>query len=199
MSERMPFTSRRGFVTSTGFGILSLYGLWAGFGAAPLPSFGLGHDEGHGALPEAGYGGHGGAHGPSAEEFRREVEAYAKRHGLADGSVRPGSGEDDHGGHGGAHAEAEPVDVPFMAFQWGFEPSFLRLDRDVPYRFRMMAIDATHGASIQLGPASRIIRLRRGVLSEQTMTFRRAGDYLVYCTVYCGVAHDRMHGRIAVA
>lgn len=115
----------------------------------------------------------------------------------------------EHGtaaGHGTAPASAPPpapaaapIDVYLMAYQWGFAPDTLRLDAGQPYRFRMMAVDASHGASIRLGPASRIIRLRRGALTEQELTFTRPGSYLVYCTVYCGQAHDRMTGRIIVA
>lgn len=30
------FTTRRGFIAATGFGVVSLYGLWAAYGAAPL-------------------------------------------------------------------------------------------------------------------------------------------------------------------
>ena len=83
--------------------------------------------------------------------------------------------------------------------QWAYLPGVLRLQTGVPYRFRMMAMDSTHGAAIALGAGSRIIRLRPGVLVEQELTFKRPGEYLVYCTVYCGLPHGRMQGRIIVA
>ena len=63
----------------------------------------------------------------------------------------------------------------------------------------MMASDVTHGASLQLGIGSRIIRLRPNVVTEQTITFNRPGPVLVYCTVFCGPAHDAMKARILVA
>ena len=206
------FTARRGFVAGAGFGMVSLYLLWAGYGAAPL---GLGgHDAAEDAhAPEAG--GHGGGHGGAAktqiEEFKGLVERFVEQHKLADGSVQPrraaapAAAAHGHGAHDAhpaapeAAGSAEPVDVYLMAYQFGFLPAVLRLEAGVAYRFRMMAVDVAHGASVRVGPGSRIVRLRPGTLVEQDLTFQRAGEHLLYCTVYCGLAHDRMQGRIVVS
>lgn len=205
----MHFTARRGFIAGAGFGMVSLYLLWAGYGAAPLGF------DGHGEAGESeaqGAGGHGGAHAGAAkaqaEEFRGLVERFVEQHKLPDGSVRPRApspvtapgGHAAHGGHSAATeaAGAGPIDVYLMAYQFGFMPAVLRLEAGVPYRFRMMAVDVTHGASVRVGPGARIVRLRPGALVEQELTFQRAGEHLLYCTVYCGLAHDRMQGRIIV-
>ncbi|MBP2305204.1 hypothetical protein GBZ48_00085 [Azospirillum melinis] len=207
MSERH-FTTRRGFIAALGFSAVSLYGAWAAYGAAPLP-FGGRKD----AAPEPdAHGGHGAAAGMAPEEFRFEHDFFVQKYAQKDGSVNPHADADAHGGdaHGGhGHADAghdhgaeltsvEPVDVYLMAQKFAYSPDVLRLKAGVPYRFRMMADDITHGASIQLGSASRIIRLRPNVVTEQSITFTKPGEYLVYCTVYCGQAHDAMHGRIIV-
>ncbi len=181
------FTARRGFIAGAGFGMVSLYLLWAGYGAAPL-GFG-----GHGAQPGDGHGAgaHGGGHGAvggmQIEEFRALVQRFVDEHGQPDGSVRPRRA-----------AALAPADVYLMAFQFGFTPQVLRLETGVPYRFRMMAVDVAHGASIRIGPGARIVRLRPGALVEQELTFQQPGEHLLYCTVYCGLAHDRMQGRIIV-
>ncbi len=219
--EGRSLSTRRGFVAAASFGAVSLYGLWAGYGAAPFRILGRG---GHGEEPaaavgEPGHGGHGEALGPSADEFRRLTDEFVARHREPDGSVRvdpPGlsvaamssAAGSDHGAHGTSHAAAStpapastasiPAEVYLLAQKWSFEPDVLRLGAGVPYRFRMMAVDVSHGASIQLGRGSRIIRLRQGALFEQELTFTRPGEYLVYCTVYCGIGHDRMSGRIVV-
>lgn len=204
------FTTRRGFIAACGFGILGLYGLWAGYGAAPLPFLGGSHEpEGEGGAHEVAGGGHGAGGTVSPEEFRRGVEEFAARYRQPDGSVKPGGAgatADAHASHGMAHganqaAEAAggPDDVYLMAYQWGFEPAVLRLEANRTYRLRMMAVDVSHGAAIQLGRGSRIVRLRTNTLVEQTKTFARPGEYLVYCTVYCGPGHARMQGRLIVA
>jgi cytochrome c oxidase subunit II len=218
------FTTRRGFIATMGFGAVGLYGAWAAYGAAPLP-FSLGTGEHTHSPPEpgpapGGHGGHGGQGGLPPEDFLQEHQAFLSRFRQQDGTVAPSSPAGalttaaDHGGHGGhgdahgGHAPSaapgasrtdEPIDVYLLAYRFGFEPDDLRLEVRQPYRFRMMASDVAHGASLQLGPASRIIRLRPNVVSDQTITFTRPGEYLVYCTVYCGVAHDAMKGRIVVA
>lgn len=178
-------TTRRGFIAATSFAAVSLYGLWAAFDAAPLP-FVHGHDE----EPGGGHGGHGAGTGPGAEEFRRATEAFAEQNRQADGSVAVPA---EHAGHGA------PADVYLMAYRWGFEPSALRLDAGGRYRFRMMAVDVSHGAGLQLGLASHVIRLPAGVLVDRVMGFSRPGRYLVYCTTYCGVPHHRMNAAIEVA
>jgi len=206
---RGSLSTRRGVIAAASFGVVSLYGLWAGLGLAPLNIFG-GHDDersgadphaGHGAPPpaEAEHAGHGAISGPGVEEFRRQTEAFVAKFRLADGSVAPRAEESAHAGHGAAMPMDAPVEVYLLAQQWFFEPGVLRLEAGRAYRFRMMATDMSHGASIQLGSGSHVIRLRRGVVSERDLTFKRAGEYLVYCTVYCGAGHDRMAAKILVA
>ena len=66
------------------------------------------------------------------------------------------------------------------------------------YRFRLMATDIPHGASVQFGRGARMIRLRPGTVTELDLTFEEPGSYLVYCTAYCGTGHDAMQARIDV-
>lgn len=210
-SSRGHFTTRRGFIVATGFGVVSLYGLWAAYGAAPLRLIPHGDES---APPDhaGGHGGHGRASGPAAEEFRRLTEEFIEANKLPDGSVRPqrallAAPANEHAMHSPAgHAavqaapqrSAEAVDVYLAAYQWGYLPAVLRLEVGVTYRFRMMAVDVTHGASIRVGGRGHIIRLRAGALLEQELRFARAGEHLVYCTIYCGMLHDRMQGKIIV-
>ena len=212
-SGRKPaFTSRRGFVVGASLSIVSVYGVWAAYDAAPL-DFSGGKTEGH-ADPHAGHGparpetappdpahaGHGapaGGRGDAIAKFRAEAEAFFARHRQSDGSVAvlPPPAAPGHEGHttGGA------LDAYLLAQRYSFEPGTLKLARGRRYRFRMMATDVAHGASIQAGSGSVIVRLRPGAAVEREIEFRRAGRYLVYCTTYCGPAHDRMFATIEVA
>lgn len=212
-------TGRRGFVVATSLGILSLYGLWSVYGAAPGLRL---SGEPDGEAAGGSHDGHGAVSG-DLDAFRADAEAFIARYRLADGSVQPpspvaaaqpagGMSMDGHGGHDGqatvevptlppAHREPEQAaaDVYLLVQQWLFEPAVLRLSAGVLYRFRMLALDVSHGASLQLGLGSRIVRLRPGVPSELLVRFERPGEVLLYCTVYCGLGHDQMHGRIIVA
>lgn len=105
MQQKNHFTTRRAFIAASGFGGISLYGLWAAYGAAPGPLalLGLDHSQGpsHAPAPEgaelaakpAAQGAHGGhgaaAQGPSAEEFSRMTAEFAERYRMPDGSVYP--------------------------------------------------------------------------------------------------------------
>ena len=263
-------TTRRGFVTGLGFGVVSLYALWAAYGAAPTSlSFIVKGTSG---------GGHGGGGGMSPAAFRRHAQAFIAENELPDGSVKPGprtmiarpapAGRHDEqeGGdhreatastatphvsgdetqylhtHAGMHVPSNiqglriravervrpapapresarpqgarekagerephtggsmPIDVYILAERFSYRPSVLRLERNVRYRFRMMGVDVNHGASITLNVrlAGHMMRAPAGRLSEMIMTFNRPGEYLVYCTVYCGAGHDRMQGKIIV-
>lgn len=204
MSDRQHFTTRRGFVAGTGFGALALYATWAANGAAPL-SFALGGDAAE--PPEGGgHGGHGGGDPmPAAEDFVRRHADFLARFGLPDGSVRPlpAAETDPHHGHGGAAqpepSAADPVDAYVLASRYAFEPNRLVLAAGQRYRFNLMANDIAHGASIAFGDTSRIVRLRPGAVSSIELAFPRAGEFLMYCTVYCGIGHDYMSGRLIVA
>lgn len=238
MNTSKHFTTRRSFIAATGFGGVSLYGLWAAYGAAPGPLALLGLDGAHNETPAPGsdqahdapaaggaHDGHGApAAGTDAEEFSLLTAEFSERYRMPDGSVyprrlaaTPNEHDDPHAGndmqdmavpadphaeHGEAAvtatASTTPIDVLMTAGRWFYLPNRLRLDAGQPYRFRMMALDITHGASIQFGKGGRMMRLQPGQLSESEFTFQKPGRYLMLCTVYCGAAHDMMQATIEV-
>lgn len=175
MTDKPHITTRRGFITAMGFGGVSLYGLWAAYGVAPTPlaMFGLGQHDGH-ADADAG---HGGGHG-AVDHARRAPDARA--HDAA-----PAQGND-------------AIDVYLAAGMWYYLPGKLRLDAGERYRFRMMALDVAHGASMQFGRGGRMVRLRPRRMTELDISFHEPGSYLVYCTMYCGPGHDVMLATIDV-
>lgn len=217
-------TTRRSFIAAASLGAVSLYGLWAGIGAAPLRFWEQGEPGGDAmdmSAAGAGHAEHGSAQSPTPDEFRAMTDEFLKRYQQSDGSILVEPGPAAHSMAGmtmapdaidaahdmpgmteqtSTHDDAvPPVDVFMVAQQWSFDPSELRLRTSTPYRFRMMAVDAAHGASLQLGRGSHIIRLPKGVLVERQLVFTEPGEYLLYCTIYCGEGHQFMNGKIHVA
>lgn len=224
LTTRRGFIAAAGMGGTALYGLWVGYGAAPG----PLALFGATHvddmtdiaDHAAHAAPQTGT--------MTPEAFEARVQDFIQRFGEADGSVRPrlvDTARDtrsakahaghalleqgDHGGHGAAthgghpattpHAEsATQVDIWLQAGQFFFAPWHLRLETHQPYRFRMMATDVAHGASVQFGRGGRMIRLRPGQLVDTEMRFSEAGDYLIYCTVYCGAAHDTMQAQLSV-
>ncbi len=148
-----------------------------------------GHDDQHGHTEET-------AHGEEAGHPGNEVTDLAHHGEEADAHGEPRStamGHEDTEQH-----DDEPLDVYMIATRYGYEPGVLRLDSGVPYRFRFMAVDADHGASISFRFGGHMIRCRARALMEKTLVFTASGEYLLYCTVYCGEGHDSMMGKIVV-
>ncbi len=105
-----------------------------------------------------------------------------------------GKEEERHGTDEGG----EPIDVYLMAMRFSYTPRVLRLEHGVPYRFRMMSMDVNHGVSIHTGFAGHIMRRPAQTMTEMVMTFPEPGEYMIYCTVYCGEGHSQMKGKIIV-
>jgi heme/copper-type cytochrome/quinol oxidase subunit 2 len=233
--------------------VVTLYGLWAAYGAAPtslqfLTDMQSETDTQSEGMAGMAMGGHGaGAGGVTPEEFHEITEKFVEDLSLPDGSVVPtrqwmasmaamgaahedredeadehrdmdeamkpgeaagmassaetmpavGHEEAEEEGHGSAQG-GEPIDVYLMAMQFYYHPTVLRLERGVAYRFRMMSMDVNHGASIHTGFAGHIMRRPAQTMSEMVMTFSEPGEFMIYCTVYCGVGHSQMKGKIIV-
>ena len=239
------FTTRPGFAIFLGLLVLTLYFMWAAYGAAPTSLRFLAENRGE-SMGGMAMGGHGGeAGGMTPEEFHEITVKFVEDLTLPDGSVRPtrqwmasmaamgGGGEDhekkagkpgkpgkhgdmDKAGGGASSAEmtlavagkeeerhgtdegGEPIDLYLMAMQFSYMPVVLRLKSGVAYRFRMMSMDVNHGASIHTGFAGHIMRRPAQTMTEMVMTFPEPGEFMIYCTVYCGEGHSQMKGKIIV-
>ncbi len=94
MKTSRHLTTRRGFIAAAGFGGVSLYGLWAAYGAAPNPLdlIGYASAEASAVTPPAdkAMAGHGGMSTTAdVETFRFEVARFVERYAQEDGSVYP--------------------------------------------------------------------------------------------------------------
>lgn len=187
--------------------------------AAAMPMEGMAIDS----AESMAMGGHGAGVGAmTPDEFVEITSKFIADLSLPDGSVRPtrawteamkthgeaaaGDGPREnmdaagaaHGSDTASDEADELIDVYLQAMRFSYEPRVLRLKRGVPYRFRVMSIDVNHGASIHTGFAGHIMRRPAMTLTEMVMTFSQSGEFMIYCTVYCGAGHDRMKGKIIV-
>ncbi|NOX73419.1 MAG: hypothetical protein GXP03_07285 [Alphaproteobacteria bacterium] len=222
-TQTQHFTVRPGFAIAVGLLVISLYFVWAAFGAAPI-SLSFANSSGEpdelpmpmesveiesATMKGMAMGGEAG--GMTPDEFTDIAYNFIDDLSLEDGSVRPtmewtmksqsDGGEMDASTAmqpGGDMDADTPIDVYVIVQRFGYEPSVLRLKKDTPYRFIMMAIDVNHGAAIRTALAGHIMRRPAMVLTETVMTFTETGEFMMYCTVYCGVGHDQMRGKIIV-
>ncbi len=104
---------------------------------------------------------------------------------------------------GGPVEEGEFVDgaVQFriVARQWSFEPAIIKVNPGDRVRFILTSMDISHGFSInELG-----INL---ALNPEKDTIRTVvippdiadGVYAMYCSVFCGIGHPYMKGKIII-
>ena len=266
------FTTRRGFVILVGLLVLTLYFVWAGYGAAPTSLSFLTETESE-SMGGMAMGGHGSGTGAmTPEEFHDITTKFVEDLSLPDGSVRPtrqwmvsmaamGGGREDRDGKAGGHrdkdeaaghgspmtgmeddgktakeedqtdatkpseaarmasstempamvarqqkealgaealgaealgAEAqgadedeEPIDVYLMAMQFSYTPRVLRLEKGVPYRFRMMSMDVNHGASMHTGFSGHILRRQAQPRAVTGISCPNRGEANRDCKVTC--------------
>lgn len=88
------------------------------------------------------------------------------------------------------------VTVPIRAEMYVFRPEVIRVPLGTPIRFRVTSPDVLHG--FQIVGTNVNVTVSPGYVSEATATFRRAGEYLVVCNEYCGLAHHLMQGKVIV-
>ncbi len=222
-TEPRHFTVRPSFAIGIGLLVISLYFVWAAFGAAPISlNFASGNSEAE-KLPMPaqsaevesatmkGMNMGDGAGGMTPDEFTDITYKFIDDLTLEDGSVRPTmewtmKSRNESGEMGASTAMTQdsdmagdtPIDVYVIAQRFSYEPGVLRLKQGTPYRFIMMATDVNHGAAIRAGLAGHIMRRPAKVLTETVMTFTKTGEFMMYCTVYCGIGHDQMRGKIIV-
>jgi cytochrome c oxidase subunit 2 len=88
------------------------------------------------------------------------------------------------------------VTVSMRAEFYVFRPAEVRVPAGRPVTFRITSPDVIHG--FQVVGTNLNLTVAPGYVSEVTTRFDTAGEYLVVCNEYCGVAHHLMQSRIIV-
>ncbi len=82
------------------------------------------------------------------------------------------------------------------AEMYAFHPDTIRVPRGVPVTFRLTSPDVIHGYQVVGTNANAM--LLPGYVTQFTVAFPRAGEYLLACNEYCGLGHHLMQGKLIV-
>ena len=85
---------------------------------------------------------------------------------------------------------SEVKEFNIKAFQWGYEPDTITVNRGDKVRITIDNIDALHGI--------RIPELEISGNSAVEFIVDETGEFVWYCNNYCGSGHGSMNGRLIV-
>jgi cytochrome c oxidase subunit 2 len=86
--------------------------------------------------------------------------------------------------------------VSVVASMFSFTPDPIEVPADTPITFRVTSGDVIHGFEV-VGTNANTMAIP-GYVSQFTVTFKKAGDYVIACNEYCGVMHHMMVGKLTV-
>jgi len=93
------------------------------------------------------------------------------------------------------HADGS-VEVIGTAEMYVFKPGTIRVRRGKPVTFRLTSADVVHG--FQIVGTNANATLLPGYISQFTLAFPNAGEFLIVCNEYCGLSHHLMQARLVV-
>ena len=88
------------------------------------------------------------------------------------------------------------VVVSVVASMFAFNPSPIEVPVNRPITFRVTSEDVIHGFQV-VGTNANTMAVP-GYVSQLTITFPKAGEYVIACHEYCGLLHHAMVGTLTV-
>lgn len=89
-----------------------------------------------------------------------------------------------------------PQVVKLSAKKYVFEPSTITVVRGRPVRIEATAVDRDHGLELQEFGVKQ--KIEKGKTSIIEFTPDRAGEFTFHCSVFCGLGHHGMKGKLIV-
>ena len=86
--------------------------------------------------------------------------------------------------------------VVMRSQMYSFFPGEVRVPQGKPVTFRITSTDVLHG--FQIVGTNANVMVSPGYVSQFTMSFPWAGEYLIVCNEYCGIGHHIMQGKLIV-
>ena len=87
-------------------------------------------------------------------------------------------------------------EIRIIAKQFEFVPSSIIVKKGIPVRIILTSPDVTHGFAIDEFKLNSTVE--KGKETIVGFTPERAGTYVYYCSVFCGVGHMGMQGKLIV-
>jgi len=93
-------------------------------------------------------------------------------------------------------AQLPTQEVSIIATRFTFYPKQIVVRKGQPLRFYLTSTDTTHGISL---PDFKIDRqIKQGEITTVDFTPDKAGSFPFHCSVFCGLGHLGMTGRLIV-
>ena len=98
-----------------------------------------------------------------------------------------------------AAPQAAPTDyhvITMTAKDFAFDPSVITVKKGEKVRLLITATDRDHGIKIQGYDIDQV--LKKGQTETIEFTANKAGTFEFKCSVYCGMGHRKMKGKLVV-
>ena len=93
-------------------------------------------------------------------------------------------------------APAAPQTVTLTAKKYAFEPATITVTRGKPVRIEATALDRNHGIEIEEFGVKQTLEKGKPTVIEFTPD--KAGEFTFHCSVFCGLGHHGMKGKLVV-
>jgi rhodanese-related sulfurtransferase/plastocyanin len=92
---------------------------------------------------------------------------------------------------------AEPQELSIIAKRFEFLPNQIEVTRGTDVKIYLTSIDVTHGFALDVFGINK--RIEKGKLTTIEFTPDKVGEFEFHCSVYCGVGHSDMKGKLIVS
>jgi cytochrome c oxidase subunit II len=93
-------------------------------------------------------------------------------------------------------AAPESVTIQMTAKKYEFDPSVVTLEQGEHVKLVITALDRDHGFKLSAFNIDQ--RLRKGIPTTIEFTANQPGEFPFQCSVFCGIGHGRMKGKLVV-
>lgn len=82
------------------------------------------------------------------------------------------------------------------AFQWGYEPSTIKVHKDGRVVLYLTSRDVIHGFAIP--EYEIVVKIEPGKITPVSFIADKEGEFTFYCSIFCGVGHSEVKGKLVV-